>query len=107
MPAVALCAGNRDDLGSDAQAAARADERRRDEVPRAGHDALERRRAGARDRIRRTAAEDAQAQAMVVVLLPRGGETWFFKLAGEPAAVAAERERFGSFVGSIRWEEVR
>lgn len=48
-----------------------------------------------------------QAQAMVVVLVPRGGETWFLKLAGEPAAVAAERERFGSFVGSIRWEEVR
>lgn len=42
-------------------------------------------------------------RALSVVLIPREGQTWFVKLAGEPAAVAAEEARFGAFVGSLRF----
>ena len=42
-------------------------------------------------------------RALRVVLIPREGQTWFVKLAGEPAAVAAEEARFAAFVGSLRF----
>lgn len=48
-----------------------------------------------------------EKKGSAIVLVPRQGETWFLKITGEPAALAAERERFAAFVGSIRWEEGR
>lgn len=46
-------------------------------------------------------------KALLVALVPRQGVTWFFKLAGDPAGVQAERERFGRFLESVQWEGAR
>jgi hypothetical protein len=48
-----------------------------------------------------------ETKAQVVALVPRSGETWFFKLAGDAAGVAAERERFLAFLASVQWEAGR
>lgn len=48
-----------------------------------------------------------QDRAQLVALVPRAGETWFFKLSADPAGVSAERARFQSFLESVRWEEPR
>lgn len=41
-------------------------------------------------------------QRMVAAIVPRGEQTWFFKLLGEDAAVAAEKERFLDFVKAAK-----
>lgn len=45
-----------------------------------------------------------EARAQLTALVPRQGETWFFKLSGDPAAAKAERERFLAFLASVQWE---
>ncbi|MEZ6185897.1 MAG: hypothetical protein R3F62_12920 [Planctomycetota bacterium] len=50
---------------------------------------------------------DGPEQSLRVVLIPRDGQTWFVKLVGPPAAVAAETERFAHFAQTLRFEEVR
>ena len=39
---------------------------------------------------------------MVAAIVPRGAETWFFKLLGEPAAVEAEKQGFVEFVTTAK-----
>jgi hypothetical protein len=41
-------------------------------------------------------------QRMVAAIVPRGPKTWFFKLLGDPATVAAEKERFVGFIKSTK-----
>jgi hypothetical protein len=36
-------------------------------------------------------------------LIPQGNQTWFFKLSGDDAVVARERENFMGFVQSLRY----
>lgn len=49
------------------------------------------------------AAEGKPAQRMLVVLLPRDGSTWFFKLWGPAELVARQKSAFEAFVKSVRF----
>jgi hypothetical protein len=48
------------------------------------------------------AAESKIDRATLAVMLPHGPQIWFFKMAGDRDLVAAERERFRSFVDSLQ-----
>ncbi|HUG10811.1 MAG TPA: hypothetical protein VMM36_07345 [Opitutaceae bacterium] len=48
------------------------------------------------------ASTGADAQRVIGALLPVAGETWFFKLTGPEAVVAAERESFIRFIRTVR-----
>jgi hypothetical protein len=41
-------------------------------------------------------------QRMISIIVPRGDSTWFFKMMGEPDAVAAEKNRFIEFVKTTK-----
>jgi hypothetical protein len=41
---------------------------------------------------------------MLAGIIPHAGKTWFIKLAGEDAIVAAQHDNFESFINSIRFE---
>jgi hypothetical protein len=41
---------------------------------------------------------------IVGVVLPRGGQTWFFKMSGPAEAVAKQKPAFEAFVKSVRFE---
>jgi hypothetical protein len=43
------------------------------------------------------------ATRLVVVVLPRSGETWFYKLTGPDALVAREKPALLKFVQSVRY----
>jgi hypothetical protein len=40
---------------------------------------------------------------ILAVLVPRGGETWFFKMKGPPDAVVRQKAAFETFIGSVRF----
>jgi hypothetical protein len=48
------------------------------------------------------ASTGADAQRVIAALLTVSGETWFFKLTGPDAVVAAERESFIQFIRTVR-----
>jgi hypothetical protein len=48
------------------------------------------------------ASTGAEAQRVIGALLTVSGETWFFKLIGPDAVVAAERESFIQFIRTVR-----
>jgi hypothetical protein len=48
------------------------------------------------------ASTGADAQRVIGALLTVSGETWFFKLTGPDAVVAAERESFIQFLRTVR-----
>ena len=41
-------------------------------------------------------------ERMAAAIVPRGGQTWFFKMLGEEAAVGAEKAAFVEFVKSAK-----
>ena len=45
----------------------------------------------------------APVEAMLAALVPHGDRAWFFKLTGSSGAVAAQREAFARFIGSVRF----
>ena len=45
----------------------------------------------------------SQPTRMVVVSVPRGGETWFYKLTGPGPVVDREKDAFVKFVQSVRY----
>jgi hypothetical protein len=47
---------------------------------------------------------DGPAGQMLGVIAPRGDQTWFFKMTGPGALLAAQEAAFKSFVGSIRFD---
>ncbi|MBX3427497.1 MAG: hypothetical protein KF688_17595 [Pirellulales bacterium] len=49
-------------------------------------------------------ADDPQSQATLAVMLPRDGMIWFFKFKGDRKLVEAQREAFGAFLDSVRFE---
>ena len=44
-----------------------------------------------------------QASRMVAVIVPHGGQTWFYKLTGSGAVVGHEKEAFTQFVQTVRY----
>ena len=45
-------------------------------------------------------ARTQKSARMLAVGVPRGGETWFFKLLGDEAAVEKEKDAFVKFIAS-------
>jgi hypothetical protein len=48
-------------------------------------------------------AEPREPQRVLVVIVPREGHTWFYKIQGKPSLVAQEKETFIQFVQSVRY----
>jgi hypothetical protein len=44
-----------------------------------------------------------ESAALVGVIVPRAGRTWFYKLMGEPAVVAAQKDAFLKFVQGVSY----
>ena len=40
---------------------------------------------------------------LIAASVPRGGNTWFYKLMGDEAVVAREKEAFLKFVQTVRY----
>ena len=49
-----------------------------------------------------TDAQNAKPARMIAVMAPRGDQTWFYKLLGDPATVGRERESFIQYVQTAR-----
>jgi hypothetical protein len=45
----------------------------------------------------------AKPARLVGVIWPRGGQTWFYKMLGDPAAVGREKDAFTKFVQSVHY----
>jgi len=45
---------------------------------------------------------DARKTRILAAIVPRGGQTWFYKLTGDEAVVAREKENFLGFLKSIK-----
>jgi hypothetical protein len=50
-----------------------------------------------------TDARSGQPSQMVGVIVPQGGQTWFYKLMGDPKVVAAQKETFTKFVETVKY----
>ena len=48
-------------------------------------------------------AKDGQKSRLVAVVLPRSGETWFYKLMGNAQVVEQEKDAFMKFVQSVKY----
>jgi hypothetical protein len=51
----------------------------------------------------RAAARGGKETRLVGVVWPRAGQTWFYKLTGDPAAAGREKDAFVKFVQSVRF----
>jgi hypothetical protein len=49
-----------------------------------------------------TTAADGDPAGMIVLVVPSGAGTWFYKLMGEPSVVAKEKDAFVAFVKSAK-----
>jgi hypothetical protein len=56
------------------------------------------RKAGYRVDLKGTNARTGKEARMIAIAVPRGGETWFFKLMGDDAVVEKEKDAFQQFV---------
>ncbi|MDB6065005.1 MAG: hypothetical protein JWR26_1213 [Pedosphaera sp.] len=45
----------------------------------------------------------AKPARMIGVIWPRNGQTWFYKMLGDPAAIGREKDAFVKFVQSVRY----
>jgi hypothetical protein len=50
-----------------------------------------------------TDARTGQAATVVGAIVPRGGQTWFYKLMGDAASVAGQKEAFTQFVKGVKY----
>lgn len=50
--------------------------------------------------------EESQTNQMVLVVFPRAGTTWFFKMAGSASLVSTQKAAFLGFLKSIKFQEV-
>jgi len=48
-------------------------------------------------------AAGARRERILGVVVPRGGQTWFFKMKGSADFVARQKPAFETFLGSVRW----
>jgi hypothetical protein len=52
-----------------------------------------------------TNVKTGQSARLVGVVLPRNGQTWFYKLMGDPGVVAAQKDAFLKFIQSARYPD--
>ena len=52
-----------------------------------------------------TDVKTGQAARLVGVVLPQNGQTWFYKLMGDPGVVAAQKDAFLKFIQSARYPD--
>ena len=52
-----------------------------------------------------TNAKNGQVARLVGVVLPQNGQTWFYKLMGDPGVVAAQKDAFFKFIQSARYPD--
>lgn len=52
-----------------------------------------------------TDAKTGQPARLVGVVLPQAGQTWFYKLMGDPKLVAAQKDSFVQFIQSARYPD--
>lgn len=50
-----------------------------------------------------TSAKTGKPSRLIGVIVPRGGQTWFYKLMGDPGAADREKTGFVRFVQSVRY----
>ncbi len=54
-----------------------------------------------------SSAKTGQPARLVGVVLPMNGQTWFYKLMGDPALVAAQKDTFVKFIQSAHYPDAR
>jgi hypothetical protein len=52
-----------------------------------------------------TNVKTGQVARLVGVVLPRNGQTWFYKLMGDPGVVASQKDAFVKFIQSARYPD--
>ena len=48
-------------------------------------------------------AQTSQAAELVGIMVTQPGQTWFYKLMGDPAIVAAQKDAFTQFVKGVKY----
>jgi hypothetical protein len=54
-----------------------------------------------------TSSKTGQPSRLIGVVLPQAGQTWFYKLMGDPRLVAAQKDAFIKFIQSARYPDAR
>ena len=54
-----------------------------------------------------TSSKTGQLARLIGVVLPQAGQTWFYKLMGDPKLVAAQKDAFIKFIQSARYPDAR
>jgi hypothetical protein len=54
-----------------------------------------------------TNSKTSQPSRLIGVVLPQAGQTWFYKLMGDPKLVAAQKDAFIKFIQSARYPDAR
>jgi hypothetical protein len=54
-----------------------------------------------------TSSKTGQPARLIGVVLPQAGQTWFYKLMGDPKLVAAQKDAFIKFIQSARYPDAR
>jgi hypothetical protein len=54
-----------------------------------------------------TSSKTGQPSRLIGVVLPQAGQTWFYKLMGDPKLVAAQKDAFVKFIQSARYPDAR
>ncbi len=54
-----------------------------------------------------TNSKTGQPSRLIGVVLPQAGQTWFYKLMGDPKLVAAQKDAFIKFIQSARYPDAR
>jgi hypothetical protein len=54
-----------------------------------------------------TSSKTGQPSRLIGVVLPQAGQTWFYKLMGDPKLVAAQKDAFIKFIQSARYPDAR
>ena len=54
-----------------------------------------------------TNSKTGQPSRLIGVVLPQAGQTWFYKLMGDPKLVAAQKDAFVKFIQSARYPDAR
>ena len=51
-------------------------------------------------------AKTGQSARLIGVIVPREGQTWFYKMMGDPAVAEREKTAFIKFVQTVRYPNV-
>lgn len=50
-----------------------------------------------------TSAQSGQPARMIAAVLPQNGQTWFYKIMGDPKVVEAQKDAFTTFVKTVKY----